>query len=822
MLGGSSDPPPAPKPARPAPAKPAPEAPKEAPPAEKPPETAAPAAFEDELNAIESKRVEACAREEYGPAIAALEEARARRADIPWVQAIEAKILMVRAEAARTLGPLKEKAAEARKRGAADEVRAAADRVARWGLKEASAELDKALEEAAGPEKPAPPPAADAPPAPAAEASLYAGRWEAAMALAADRDYAGAIRALEEASQKLEDKKIQGEAAGDMEILRVVRGLLEETHRVFSKSAKGQKLTVRVFGEDGKPKPVEGTVLRAGPGWVELKGEKETSIVDFGDLTGSSVAELFLSRPGKKEGDARLAALFLLLEGEPEVAREMKAEGVPEPFWNHAKRRAAIRPGAGPAEAEARALFHEILDPQRDWPEGQRRGGTAARCRALLEKHGNTFFVRRHGDALARLMEPAKEYLFSASDLKESGTFRIVALPKIGNVWAVSQTVAGAAAKDNFVELEFEAGPDAAWRGWAYAGACCAEAAGFCLQATDLKGPAKGGALVEMEPGANASQTLRFPATGLPPAHAAHPASAEAVKWGWVPLPLPKYAARGTKKVRVLADTQGAAVAWVVVSSTRAAPPPESRMHEIEKAPPAEAAGAERKPKPAEAGGGLVARWSFDEGSGNSAADAGGRGFAGGLRNGAAWGPGRVGTALVFDGADDFFEVPESPELEPAQITLAAWFCPEELRSSGNTREWIVSKGRNEWAEGHYALALDTRERQPVAYLNIGAGKEDVFELRGPAGSVAAGNWHHLALTYDGAAFKLYFNGALAGAKAVNKPRKPGTGPLIMGKRGDDWSKYKGRIDEVWLYSRALTAAEIQALIRASLAPRPK
>jgi hypothetical protein len=823
FMGGSAEPPPVAKPRRPVPVTPAPETPKEEPPVAKPPEAAvpsAPAAFEEELNALETKRVEACAREEYGPAIAALEEARPRRADVPWVQAIEAKLLMVRADAARTLGPVKEKAAEARRRGATDEVRAAVDRVSKWGLKEASAELDKALEEVAGWEKSAPAPAPA--PAPVPEAPLYARRWEAAMALAADRDYSGAIQALEEASQKLEDKKLQGDAAGDMEILRVVRGLLQETHQVFSKSAKGQKLAVRVFGEDGKAKPVEGAVLRSGPGWVELKGEKETSIVDFGDLTGLTVAELFRSRPEKKDGDARMAALFLLLEGEPEAAREIMGEGVPDPFWNHARRRSAIRPGMGLSESDARTAFHEIIDPQRDWPEGQRRGGTAARARALLEKYGRTFFVRRHGDALARLMEPAKEYLFTASDLKESGTFRTAVFPKVGNAWAVSQTVTGAAAKDNFVELEFDASPDAAWRGWAYAGVCCAEVAGFYLQATDLKGPAKGGAPVEMEPGANASLPLKFPSMGLPTTHAAHPATAEATKWGWVPIPLPKYSASGPRKVRVLADMQGAAVAWVVISSTKTAPPPESRMLEIEKAPAAGAARPERKPAAVDVASGLVARWSFDEGDGVSGADAEGRGFAGGLRNGVTWGPGRAGTALVFDGADDFFEVPDIPELDPAQITLAAWFCPGELRSSGKTRDWLVSRGQNEQNNGHYALALDTREKQPIAYLNIGGGRDGCAEVRGPAGSIAVGGWYHLAMTYDGATLKLYFNGAPAGMKAVNKPRKPAPGLLVMGKRGDDWSKYKGRVDEVWLYNRALAAAEIQAMIRASIAARPK
>ncbi len=815
FAGGGPPTPPAPRPAGRAPAR-APESPKEAaapaPAPDKPGEAANPppaTEMEKELDALEARKAEACGKEEFAQAISVLEEARNRRTEVSWVQAVEAKILQARSAAVQLLGPLKEKARDARRRGAADEVRSVVDRVSKWGLRDLSAELDRALEEASPPGGPA---AAANP----VEAALYLRRWEEAMYIAADRDYTAAIKAIEEASEKLNDKKLQGDAAGDMEILRLVRGLVEEADRLFSKSPKGQKVAVEVFDMDGNRKPVEGTVSRTGPGWIEVKGEKDSAVVDFGDLAGKTVADLFRSRPDKRDGDARLAALFLLIEGDPEGAKAAGGEGIPEAFWNHAKRRATIRPAPGQVEREAQAAFRSLLDPQRGWPEGQRRGGTPARGQALLEKYGHTACARRNRAAIARLMEPAKEYLFAASDLKGSGTFRLISQPKIGKAWAVSEGVSGIAGKENFVELEFGALPETNYRGWIYAGGCCAEVFVFYWQGTDLREPPqKGGNPVEMEPGANHSLPLRHSVTGLPRLHAGHPSGPEAVRWVWLPVPLPKYPSAGPKKVRILAEAQGALVAWAVISSARATPPPESRLHDIEKEEAEEAGKPEKGPRTG-IGAGLVAHWAFDEGAGASSADANGRGFAGGLRNGAAWGPGRSGTAVSFDGTDDFFEVPETAELEPAQITVAAWFCPDELRSSGNTRDWLVSKGRNEQADGHYALALDTKEKQPIAYVNLGGGKDDCIEVRGPANSVAVGGWYHMALTYDGAVLKLYFNGALAGARAANKPRKPGKGPLVMGKRGDDWSKFKGKIDDVWLYSRALAAADIHAVIRAA------
>ncbi len=771
--------------------------------------------MEKELDALEKSREEACGKEEFASALALLEEARNRRTEAAWARAVEAKILQVRTAAAALFGPLKEKALDARRRGAADEVRAVVDRVGKWGLKDLSDELDKALGEVttAGPANPV-------------EAAMYARMWGQAMDLAADRDYPAAMRALEEASGRLSDKKLQGEAAGDMEILRLLRGAVAEAGSLFSKTPKGQKLAVDVIGAEGRVRKVEGVVSRAGPGWVEIKREGGDAVIDFGDLAARSVVDIFMSRPGAGEGDARLGAMLLLLEGDPEGAKAIKVEDIPEPFWNHARRRSVIRPGGGPSEEAARSIFRAILDPQRGWPEGQRRGGTAERCAALLEKFGATSFARRHRAAIERLMEPAAEYLFSASDMKGSGTFRRVAHPKFGNVWVVGESVSGAAAKDNYVELEFSAPEGGQYRGWIYAGGCCAEVLALYWQATDLREAIqKGQPPVGIEPGGNSSLALRNPLTGLPRVHAGHPGGPDAVKWGWFQLPLPKYPSAGMKKIRVLADTQGAAVAYAVISSTRSSPPAESRLKELEKVeePAAEVPGkGDKTPKATGIGAALVAHWGFDEGDGISSADVDGRGFAGGLRKGASWGHGLSGTALVFDGKDGFFEVPECDDLDPPQITVTAWFCPEELRSSGNTRDWLVSKGRNEYADGHYALALDTKEKQPIAYINVGGGKDGCAEVRGPANAAAAGKWHHIALTYDGVILKLYFNGALVGARNVNKARTKARGPLIMGKRGDNWSKFKGRIDEVRLYGRALSAAEIQAVIRASGGARPK
>src|SRR6185503_9189576 len=66
-------------------------------------------------------------------------------------------------------------------------------------------------------------------------------------------------------------------------------------------------------------------------------------------------------------------------------------------------------------------------------------------------------------------------------------------------------------------------------------------------------------------------------------------------------------------------------------------------------------------------------------------------------------------------------------------------------------------------------------------------------------------------MTYDGAALRLFVNGTQVAQAAQTGPVATSTGPLRIGGNGiwPEW--FAGRIDEVRVYNRALTAAELQA-----------
>jgi len=176
------------------------------------------------------------------------------------------------------------------------------------------------------------------------------------------------------------------------------------------------------------------------------------------------------------------------------------------------------------------------------------------------------------------------------------------------------------------------------------------------------------------------------------------------------------------------------------------------------------------------------------------------------LQNGATFGAGKVGQAFRFDGANDIVQVPDAPSLNfspTSPITVDLW----AYRISGNPVMHIVGK-RPGCAGGlfNYQMALNMASGQG---LQFGSGF-------GPGNEVATGmnlplnTWTHLAATFDGTTYRFYINGALV-ASAAGTLGPINSAPLVIGGSGG-CSTFGGLIDEVEIFNRALTAAEIQAI----------
>lgn len=185
---------------------------------------------------------------------------------------------------------------------------------------------------------------------------------------------------------------------------------------------------------------------------------------------------------------------------------------------------------------------------------------------------------------------------------------------------------------------------------------------------------------------------------------------------------------------------------------------------------------------------------------------------------------GRVRGGFGLDGSNHL-EIPHAPELDPEKFTLELWaFVPADYQASERVSPWLVCKNRNEVVEGNFGLMLARDGLK--ARMNIGGGKDNAVTLGvSTKASVRIDAWNHLAMSYDGDTLRLYLNGAWAGEMKIGKKRVPGRNGLAIGRRQDgsgDGYHFRGVVDEVRLYDRALALGELRQHYNAPEVERPK
>ena len=217
---------------------------------------------------------------------------------------------------------------------------------------------------------------------------------------------------------------------------------------------------------------------------------------------------------------------------------------------------------------------------------------------------------------------------------------------------------------------------------------------------------------------------------------------------------------------------------------------------------------------------GLVGYWKLDDGAGSATArDSSGQGNNGSLISvnaQMAWVAGKSGTALEVGGLG-WVNVAPSTSIDGIvdQVTVAAWIY---LEGTINRYGTAASRQIGSGIQQHYHVSLNS-DVKPNLFITTGL---DDVALLIAKDAVVPRTWVHLAGTYDGMNARLYVNAVEAATQSLTGTFAPDTTPLIIGGNGNDATGvptelFPGRVDEVMLYHRALSAPEIGRLFAGTL-----
>ncbi len=196
--------------------------------------------------------------------------------------------------------------------------------------------------------------------------------------------------------------------------------------------------------------------------------------------------------------------------------------------------------------------------------------------------------------------------------------------------------------------------------------------------------------------------------------------------------------------------------------------------------------------------------WKLDETSGTTAVDSSGNGNVGTLIGDPLWVSGWIGGALDLDGDGDYVDCGNDPIFDVTdEITVAAWVTIRSIPT-----QWVAVV-----AKGEYAWRLSNDSSDPRFHFGITIWSESNPSVNG-ATAVGYDEWHHVAGTYDGSYIDFYLDGVLDATIDNNTGIGTNTYSVLIGENpGAAGRHWDGIIDDVRIYNRALSQAEIEALM---------
>jgi hypothetical protein len=173
-----------------------------------------------------------------------------------------------------------------------------------------------------------------------------------------------------------------------------------------------------------------------------------------------------------------------------------------------------------------------------------------------------------------------------------------------------------------------------------------------------------------------------------------------------------------------------------------------------------------------------------------------------------------MGTALRFDGVDDYVEVGTVglPELAISQTQSFSMFF-KWVNDSDWENLWTSSLSNN----SRNGVSLRGTTTKVLAWGHYNGSS--YVRQKGTNNAIQKNQWYHVAGSFDGTTLRLWLNG-VEQSRTDTSPGLSGTNSFVIGADSDNVNKhFDGIIDEPRIWNRALTATEIQNLYLHDIVP---
>ncbi len=217
-------------------------------------------------------------------------------------------------------------------------------------------------------------------------------------------------------------------------------------------------------------------------------------------------------------------------------------------------------------------------------------------------------------------------------------------------------------------------------------------------------------------------------------------------------------------------------------------------------------AGSDSPADPVVTDRGLVSHWTLDEGSGATAGDS--TGGNDGRIKGGKWIDGVLGKGILLDGSRNYVSFKENVDLTDREYSVALWFKSD---AGGDQELFALARPGTVTHGVLFEQQADGRLRYVHRAPFSGRGGVELFS----AETYNDGEWHHVVAIKGAKQIRLYVDGkevAVAEAKASLE----GPTELTLGRLSRRSRYFNGALDDVRIYDRALTAAEVAVFLSAA------